>query len=77
MTDSLSIVLTPPDGDQDGLISRQDLYDVMDMITDSNLSDHQKAKIVDEVINYRMRHSGCVVCHQVTGLVLLPMVYLI
>ena len=43
------------------------------MITDSNLSEDQKAKIVDEVINHRMRHSGCVVCNQVTGIVLLPM----
>ena len=38
-----------PDMDQNGLISRQDLYEVMDMITDTQLSDEQKAKIVDEV----------------------------
>ena len=35
--------------DQNGLISREDLYEVMDMITDTQLSDEQKAKIVDEV----------------------------
>ena len=38
-----------PDMDQNGLISREDLYEVMDMITDTQLSDEQKAKIVDEV----------------------------
>ena len=38
-----------PDMDQNGLISRQDLYEVMDLITDTQLSDEQKAKIVNEV----------------------------
>ena len=37
------------DIDQDGLISRDDMYTLLDMITDEPLKESVKKKVVDEV----------------------------
>ena len=37
------------DIDQDGLISREDMYNMLDMITDVPLKESVKKKVVDEV----------------------------
>ena len=37
------------DIDQDGLISREDMYVMLDMITDEPLNESVKKKVVDEV----------------------------
>ena len=37
------------DIDQDGLISREDMYNMLDMITDEPLGENVKKKVVDEV----------------------------
>ena len=37
------------DIDQDGLISREDMYTMLDMITDEPLKESVKKKVVDEV----------------------------
>ena len=37
------------DLDQDGLISREDMYTMLDMITDEPLNESVKKKVVDEV----------------------------
>lgn len=37
------------DVDQDGLISREDMYTMLDMITDEPLGENVKKKVVDEV----------------------------
>ena len=39
------------DVDQDGLISRQDMYAMLDMITEEPLDESVKKKVVDEVRN--------------------------
>ena len=36
--------------DRDGLISREDLYEIMDMITDTHMTDDCKKRLVDEVM---------------------------
>ena len=38
------------DVDRDGLISREDLYEVMDLITDTQMKDDTKKRLVDEVM---------------------------
>lgn len=38
-----------PDFDCDGIIGRQDIYDVLDMITDKPMSEDVKKRTVDEV----------------------------
>jgi len=38
------------DVDRDGLISREDLYEVMDLITDTQMTDDTKKRLVDEVM---------------------------
>lgn len=37
------------DIDQDGLISREDMYEMLDVMTDEPLKDSVKRKVVDEV----------------------------
>ena len=37
------------DKDQDGLLSREDMYNMLDMITDEPLKENVKKKVVDEV----------------------------
>ena len=37
------------DVDQDGIISRNDMYDVLNMISDGTLTDAVKERVVDEV----------------------------
>lgn len=39
------------DIDQDGLISRKDMYKMLDMITDEPMDDSVKKKVVDEVLH--------------------------
>ena len=41
--------LSHADIDQDGIISRNDIYEALSMVTDSTLSDAVKERIVDEV----------------------------
>ena len=57
------------DIDQDGLISRDDMYTLLDMITDEPLKESVKKKVVDEVSVsscQRENQERCVcVCFQV------------
>ena len=48
------------DIDQDGLISREDMYTMLDMITEEPLSVGVKKKVVDEVKLSQFSHLHCI-----------------
>ena len=45
----LWLTLFPSDIDGDGIISRKDVYEVLDMLTDTNMCDEEKDQIINGV----------------------------